>query len=87
VAVAAKYAVAHNGVLLSREKQHLGELGVSMPKYLEILFLAGHITATNMLMVHLVDEGSPVEDILRAVRPPRHGALQGMQAHNPHCMI
>ena len=69
IAIAAKYAIAHKGLLLEREKAHLEKLGVSKEMYGEVLFFAGQIHANNMLMVYLINEGCDVEDMLKAVGP------------------
>ena len=69
IAIAAKYAIAHKGLLLEREKAHLESLGVSKEMYGEVLFFAGQIHANNMLMVYLINEGCDVEDMLKAVGP------------------
>ena len=69
IAIAAKYAIAHKGILLPREKAHLEELGVSQDYYAEVLFWAGQIHANNMFMVYLINEGCPVEEMLQAVGP------------------
>ena len=68
-AIAAKYAIAHKGILLKREKAYLESLGVDAVLYAEILFWCGVIHANNMLMVYLINEGCPVEEMLRAVGP------------------
>ena len=49
LAIATKYAIAHKGILLEREKAHLESLGVSQDFYAEVLFWAGQIHANNML--------------------------------------
>eukprot|EP00949_MAST-11_sp_MAST-11-sp1_P003585 g3585.t1 len=69
IAIATKYAIAHKGILLEREKKHLEALGVSKEEYAEILFFSGLIHANNMFMVHLVSEGAPIEDMLKAMGP------------------
>ena len=69
LAIAAKYAIAHKGILLEREKAHLEALGVSQDMYAEVLFWAGQIHANNMLMVYLINEGAPIEDMLTAIGP------------------
>ena len=48
LAVAAKYALAHKGILLPREKQHLATMGFdSEEKMLEIIYAAGFMAANN----------------------------------------
>ena len=69
IAIAAKYAICHKGLLLEREALHLESMGVSKEMYGEILFLCGQIHANNMLMVYLIQQGVAVEDMLQAVGP------------------
>ena len=67
---AAKYAIAHKGILLPRERKHLAKLGFTEPKELtEIIFCAGHIYANNLLMVSLIEQGMPVAKMFRAAGP------------------
>ena len=47
LAIAAKYAIAHKGILLEREKAHLEALGVSQDMYAEVLFGLGRSTPTT----------------------------------------
>ena len=47
LAIGAKYAMAHKGVLLAREKAHLASLGIAGEKYVELNFLCGFISAHN----------------------------------------
>ena len=56
IAIATKYAIAHKGILLTREKEHLKILGIGLEKYTEIVFLAGQIHANNMLAVFMINE-------------------------------
>ena len=69
IAIAAKYAICHKGLLLEREASHLESMGVSKEMYGEILFLCGQIHANNMLMVYLIQQGVAVEEMLQAVGP------------------
>ena len=69
IAIAAKYAVCHKGILLEREASHLESMGVSKEMYGEILFLAGQITANNMFFVYLIQQGVAVEEPLQAAGP------------------
>ena len=69
IAIAAKYAICHKGLLLEREAAHLESMGVSKEMYGEILFLCGQIHANNMLMVYLIQQGVAVEEMLQAVGP------------------
>ena len=69
IAIAAKYAVCHKGILLEREAAHLESMGVSKEMYGEVLFLAGQITANNMFFVYLIQQGVAVEEPLQAAGP------------------
>ena len=70
MAIAAKYCIAHKGVLLPRERKHLAKLGFTDPKELtEIIFCCGHIHANNMVMVSLIEQGMPVEKMFRQIGP------------------
>ena len=42
--IATKYAMAHKGIILPREKQHLESLGVGKDKLLEIIFCVGQVS-------------------------------------------
>merc|ERR1712146_65816 len=66
---ATKYALAHKGIILPREKQHLEIMGFGEDKMVEMTYLAGQMSAFNMLYVHLINEGVAVEDMLKEVGP------------------
>ena len=67
--VAAKYAMAHKGIFLEREKKHLAMLGIEGDKLIEITFAVGQMSALNMLYIHLISEGVDVEDFLQGAGP------------------
>jgi len=67
--IAAKYANAHKGMYLEREKQHLAELGFTMDNLFEINFVVGQMTSNNMVFASLVNEGAPIEDFLKGIGP------------------
>ncbi|GMH82720.1 hypothetical protein TrST_g3592 [Triparma strigata] len=67
--VAAKYALAHKGIILPREKLHLAELGFDEEMMVEVVYVVGQMTAMNQLYVHLISEGIDVEDFLKAHGP------------------
>ena len=69
LAIAAKYANAHKGILLEREKAHLAELGFNLDHQYEVTFLVGQMTANNMVFASLINEGAPVEDGLKKMGP------------------
>lgn len=69
LAIAAKYALSHKGILLEREKEHLRKLGISKETYAEILFFVGQIHANNMLFVYLISESCPIEEMLKKIGP------------------
>merc|ERR1711988_228208 len=70
LAVAAKYALAHKGALLRREKEHLATLGFdSEEKLLEVIYACGFMGANNMAYIHMIGNGMEVESFLRAAGP------------------
>lgn len=69
LAIAAKYAAAHKGIFLEREKLHLKQLGFSLDAMYEITFLVGQMTANNYVFASLINEGAPVEDFLKELGP------------------
>eukprot|EP00948_MAST-09A_sp_MAST-9A-sp1_P004042 g4042.t1 len=71
VAIAAKYAIAHKGISVGREQEHLKTLGISDEMYTEIVFWAGQMVANNYLFVHLINSGCDVEDMLKQIGPFR----------------
>ena len=70
VVTTAKYVLAHKGIFLPREKQHLeSAFGIGAEQRLEIVYLVGAIEANNRLMVHLLSEGVELEDFLQPFTP------------------
>lgn len=68
--IATKYALAHKGVLLEREKAHLATLGFdSEDKMLEIIYCAGVMNSLNMVYIHMISNGVDVEDFLKQAGP------------------
>jgi AhpD family alkylhydroperoxidase len=67
--IAAKYAMAHKGIFLEREKAHLASLGIEGEKLLEVVYAVGQMSALNMLYIHMISEGVTVEDFLKAAGP------------------
>ena len=66
----AKLALAHKGVFLEREKEYLlKEFGLGSEHVCEIIYLVGQISANNFLMVHMIANGVPVDDILTGLSP------------------
>ena len=51
IAIAAKYAICHKGLLLEREAAHLASMGVSKEMYGDILFLCGQIHASTCVAI------------------------------------
>ena len=49
LAVAAKYAMAHKGIFLEREKKHLATMGFEGEKLVELNFLCGFMSAHNQV--------------------------------------
>ena len=70
--LAAKYAMAHKGVFLPREKQHLATMGFEGEKLVELNFLCGFMAANNQNYVHLISEGLELEKFLQDIGPFKH---------------
>ena len=49
--MAAKYVLAHKGVLLEREKLHLSSMGFSAEELVEVTFAVGQMAGLNLLYV------------------------------------
>jgi AhpD family alkylhydroperoxidase len=76
--IATKYAMAHKGVLLEREKKHLNMLGITDDMYTELNFLAGVMAANNQNYVHLIaNSGLELDDMLKAVSPFKDTVYKG----------
>ena len=70
LAVAAKYALAHKGILLPREKKHLAQMGFdSEEKLLEIVYAAGFMSANNANYIHMIANGLELEEMLQGAGP------------------
>lgn len=70
LAVAAKYALAHKGILLDREKKHLATLGFdSEEKILEVVYAAGFMAANNAAYIHMIGNGMELEGFLQQAGP------------------
>ena len=67
--IASKYAIAHKGIFLDREKKHLATLGYEGEKLTELNFLVGFMSAHNQNYVHLISEGLELEEMLQDVGP------------------
>ena len=49
--MAAKYVLAHKGILLEREKLHLSSMGFSAEELVEVTFAVGQMAGLNLLYV------------------------------------
>lgn len=67
--IASKYALAHKGIYLDRERKHLAMLGIEGEKLVELTFLVGFMSAHNMNYVHLISMGLELEPMLQEVGP------------------
>jgi len=67
--IAAKYALAHKGVLLPREKLHLASMGIDGEKFMELNFLVGMMSAHNQNYIYILSEGLELEPFLQDVGP------------------
>ncbi len=67
--IAAKYAMAHKGILLPREKLHLASMGIEGEKYKELNFIVGQMSAFNQVYIHLISEGLELEPMLQQAGP------------------
>lgn len=67
---ASKLAASHKGPLLVREKEYmLKEFGYGPEHLAELIYLVGQISGNNMLMVHMISEGMPVDEMLQPFSP------------------
>ena len=67
---ASKLALSHKGIFLPREKEYLlKEYGIGPCQLCEIIYLVGQIAANNMLMVHMISEDVPLDDMLQGFSP------------------
>ena len=67
--MAAKYVLAHKGILLEREKLHLSSMGFSAEELVEVTFAVGQMAGLNLLYVHLISEGVAIETFLKGAGP------------------
>ena len=81
LAIAAKYALAHKGAMLPREKVHLAAHGFdSEEKILEVIYAVGFMSANNMAYIHMIANGMEVEDFLQKAGPFKHTVYAGDKA-------
>jgi len=66
---ASKYALAHKGIFLDREKKHLATMGFAGEKLVELNFMVGIMSAFNMNYIHLISNGLELEPMLQGVGP------------------
>lgn len=71
IAVAAKVAIAHKGIILPNEMKHLEALGIDLGHELaEIQFIAANTTGSNSILSHFLNQNPDVvEDFLRKAGP------------------
>ena len=67
--VASKFALAHKGIYLEREKIHLASMDIKDEKLVELNFLVGFMSAFNFNYIHLVSNGLEMEEMLQVVGP------------------
>ena len=67
--IASKYALAHKGIFLPREKLHLASMGIEGEQLVELNFLVGLMSAMNMNYIHLISNGLELEPMLQQVGP------------------
>jgi len=67
--IASKYALAHKGIFLPREKLHLASMGIEGEKLVELNFLVGFMSAMNMNYIHLISNGLELEPMLQQSGP------------------
>ena len=79
IAIAAKYAICHKGLLLEREAAHLESMGVSKEMYGEILFLCGQIHASTCVAIKFRGASQSW--------PPRHRRDVSSTEHSTHWLI
>ena len=69
LAIAAKYSLAHKGVILPRERLHLEKLGFGDEEMLEIVYASGFMQANNMMYIHQIANGLELEEFLHEHGP------------------
>ena len=67
--IATKYALAHKGIILPREWEHLRYLGFERDQVNEILMVAAHMYANNLFFVSQIAQGCSVEHEMRIAGP------------------
>ena len=65
--IGAKYALAHKGIYLEREKKHLATFGIEGEKLVELNFLVGFMAANNQNWIHIISEGLELEPMLKKI--------------------
>ena len=69
--MAAKYVLAHKGILLEREKLHLSSMGFSAEELVEVTFAVGQMAGLNLLYVAPRPRSFfAIDAPLTQVRPP-----------------
>jgi len=69
--MAAKYVLAHKGILLEREKLHLSSMGFSAEELVEVTFAVGQMAGLNLLYVAPRPRSFfAIDASLTQVRPP-----------------
>lgn len=70
IAAAAKTALAHKGIILSHEMDHLKALGIDLGHELaEIQFVVANVQGLNQILPHYVNMGVEIEDFLKNAGP------------------
>lgn len=70
VVLAAKAAIAHKGIILPREYEHLKEIGLDTDGELgEILYVAGMMEGLNRIWPNYVYQGAVIEPFLQKAGP------------------
>jgi hypothetical protein len=84
IAIAAKTAAAHKGIILPHEMEHLHALGIDLGNELaEILFISAQIAGLNMVMPHYVNQGVPIADFLKKIGPFKKTVYKSLSEAEP----
>jgi len=67
--LATKYALAHKGILLPREAQHLATMGIHEEMFLEINYAAHTMGALNAIYINMIANGLDLERFLKIYGP------------------
>jgi AhpD family alkylhydroperoxidase len=86
LAIGAKYALAHKGILLPRETMHMATMGIEGEKLTELVFLSGFINGLNMLTNHLISQGLELEEFLQEAGPFADGLQERPNQTYCHCL-